>query len=90
MASATADKLATMSLSSAQSVSHGPCNNLPEWKAQLETVSGLPASYTLTKTLVFKPSTAPSFDSPPPLVNLFWNCRDPQVADRHSRRPHCP
>lgn len=46
-----------MSLESAQTVSHGACNNTAEWKAQLEGVSGLPASYVLTKTLVFKPKT---------------------------------
>jgi len=56
MASETADKLAAMTLETAQKVSHGPCNNLAEWKSQLQTVSGLPESYCLTKTLVFKPS----------------------------------
>ncbi|KAF8461369.1 cytoplasmic proline-tRNA ligase Prs1 [Kalaharituber pfeilii] len=40
-------------------VSHGPAKNTVEWKAQLETVaSELPAQYTITKTLVFKPKGA--------------------------------
>ncbi|KAA8896792.1 hypothetical protein FN846DRAFT_783620 [Sphaerosporella brunnea] len=61
MASETADKLAAMSLKDVQTVSHGPCNNMPEWKAQLETVKkGLPEHYALTKTLVFKPKTPKS------------------------------
>jgi hypothetical protein len=60
MASETADKLTAMSLNDAQTVSHGPCNNMAEWKAQLETVKGLPEAYVLTKTLVFKPSTKSS------------------------------
>lgn len=57
MASETTDKLAKMSIADAQTVSHGPCSNMAEWKSQLETVKGLPESYALTKTLVFKPST---------------------------------
>jgi hypothetical protein len=56
MASETADKLATMSLKDAQTVIHAPCTNMAEWKAQLEGVTGLPESYALAKTLVFKPS----------------------------------
>lgn len=58
MAAETAHKLATMSIAAdAQTVSHGPCSNMGEWRSQLETVKGqLPESYALTKTLVFKPS----------------------------------
>ena len=42
-------------------VSHGPAKGAAEWKAQLETVaSGLPPEYTITKTLVFKPSESSS------------------------------
>lgn len=62
MASETAAKLAKMSIADAQTVSHGPCSNMGEWREQLQTVTGLPESYALTKTLVFKPSTS----IPPP------------------------
>ncbi|KAI5818769.1 hypothetical protein BZA77DRAFT_364048 [Pyronema omphalodes] len=60
MASEAADKLAQMSLNGAQTVSHGPCSNTAEWKTQLQSLSGLPESYALTKTLVFKPKTPKS------------------------------
>lgn len=58
-----------MTLGGAQSFSHGPCNNGAEWKSQLQTLSGLPESYALTKTLVFKPSRASSIRT--------WRTRTP-------------
>lgn len=60
MASEAAEKLSAMSIADAQTVSHGPCSNAAEWKSQLESASGLPESYSLTKTLVFKPKTSKS------------------------------
>ena len=69
MASEAANELASMTLDDAQLFSHGPCNNGAEWKSQLQTLSGLPGSYALTKTLVFKPSRAPSI--------LTWQARTP-------------
>lgn len=67
MASEAAEKFSVMSIADAQTVSHGPCSNAAEWKSQLESASGLPESYSLTKTLVFKPST----NIPSPKLLLF-------------------
>ena len=61
MASAAADQLAAMSLNDAPTLSHAACANTAEWKTQLESASGLPEAFTLTKTLVFKPSRINTF-----------------------------
>ncbi|KZV99616.1 proline-tRNA ligase [Exidia glandulosa HHB12029] len=39
-------------------VKHDPAPNPAAWKSALASASGTPSSYTLTKTLVFKPKTA--------------------------------
>lgn len=78
MASETAHKLAAMSIAAdAQTVSHGPCSNMGEWRSQLETVKGLPESYALTKTLVFKPSMQFPFTS---THDICIQIREPTLA----------
>jgi prolyl-tRNA synthetase len=42
---------------SGKKITHGVVANNAEWRQELEKVPGLPASYVLSKTLVFKPST---------------------------------
>lgn len=77
MASETAHKLAAMSIAAdAQTVSHGPCSNMGEWRSQLETVKGLPESYALTKTLVFKPSIFPSAST----HDIYIQIREPTFS----------
>ncbi|KAG0138116.1 hypothetical protein HOY82DRAFT_666657 [Tuber indicum] len=46
-----------MSAKDAPTLEHGPCANSKEWASQLEALKGLPESYSLSKTLVFKPKT---------------------------------
>ncbi|CAZ85151.1 unnamed protein product [Tuber melanosporum] len=46
-----------MSAKDASTLEHGPCANSKEWASQLEALKGLPESYSLSKTLVFKPKT---------------------------------
>lgn len=56
MASETADKLAKMSIADAQTLTHEKCKNGEEWAEQLKGQDKLPETYSLTKTVIFKPS----------------------------------
>jgi hypothetical protein len=42
---------------SGDKLTHNAVANNVEWREELQKASGLPASYVLLKTLVFKPST---------------------------------
>ncbi|KAJ2864326.1 hypothetical protein GGH94_002990 [Coemansia aciculifera] len=48
-------------------VEHAPVENVEQWAEALSTVSGLPAEYTLTKTLIFKPKQ-PKSEAMAPVV----------------------
>jgi hypothetical protein len=48
---------------SGNKITHSAVANNTEWHQELEKVSGLPDSYVLSKTLVFKPSMNPIFVS---------------------------
>jgi hypothetical protein len=79
-------KLATMSLENTKPFAHGPCKNMAEWKSQLATVSGLPESYSLTKTLVFKPSISHRLiDQWAQITDLIF--RDTQVPNSNPSAP---
>ncbi|KAL7273694.1 ribose-phosphate pyrophosphokinase 1 [Rhizina undulata] len=92
MASEVTDKLAVMSLTDAQTVTHGACTNAAEWSEQLAKVEGVP-EFKLTKTLVFKPKTPKSqtavlvvlfaladTESPSSLVAKTLNIKEPRMA----------
>ncbi|KAJ2852248.1 hypothetical protein IWW36_000390 [Coemansia brasiliensis] len=49
-------------------VEHAPVENNEQWTEALKTVSGLPSSYVLTKTLVFKPKQPKSDPIAPIMV----------------------
>jgi hypothetical protein len=59
MATEATKQLSDMSLTG-ETFEHGAVANNAEWRKELEQLSGkLPASYELSKTLVFKPSKYP-------------------------------
>lgn len=60
-------KLAALSITPAATVSHASQSSPATWREALQAASGTPASFELTKTLVFKPKTAKSV-TPVPVV----------------------